>query len=233
METITNTKGMLADFVEELPKVELHLHIEGTLEPELLIALAQRNGVDIPYKTIEAARAAYQFEDLQSFLNVYYLGASVLREERDFYELTLAYMSRCKAQQIRHTELFFDPQTHLANGVALAAVMGGINAALRDAERDWHISSALILCIERDRDPQPAVALLERACALGRIAGIGLDSAELGNPPEKFQEVFKVAKSMGLHRVAHAGEEGPPSYIWQALDVLDVERIDHGVRCLE
>lgn len=156
-----------------------------------------------------------------------------MREERDFYELTLAYMSRCKAQQIRHTELFFDPQTHLANGVALAAVMGGINAALRDAERDWHISSALILCIERDRDPQPAVALLERACALGGIAGIGLDSAELGNPPEKFQEVFKVAKSMGLHRVAHAGEEGPPAYIWQALDVLDVERIDHGVRCLE
>ena len=233
METITNTKGMLADFVEELPKVELHLHIEGTLEPELLISLAQRNGVDIPYKTIEAARAAYQFEDLQSFLNAYYLGASVLREERDFYELTMAYMSRCKAQQIRHTELFFDPLTHLANGVALAAVMGGINAALRDAERDWHISSALILCFERDRDPQPAVALLERACALGGIAGIGLDSAELGNPPEKFQEVFKVAKSMGLHRVAHAGEEGPPSYIWQALDVLDVERIDHGVRCLE
>ncbi len=230
MESTMNTKGMLADFVEDLPKVELHLHIEGTLEPELLIALAQRNGVDIPYKTIEAARAAYQFEDLQSFLNVYYLGASVLREERDFYELTLAYMSRCKAQQIRHTELFFDPQTHLANGVALAAVMGGINAALRDAERDWHISSALILCFERDRDPEPSVA---HACALGGIAGIGLDSAELGNPPEKFQEVFKVAKSMGLHRVAHAGEEGPPAYIWRALDVLDVERIDHGVRCLE
>jgi adenosine deaminase len=233
MEAITNTKEILTDFVGNLPKVELHLHIEGTLEPELLIALAQRNGVDIPYKTIEAARAAYQFEDLQSFLNIYYLGASVLREERDFYELTLAYMSRCKAQQISHVELFFDPQTHLANGVALAAVMGGITAALRDAERDWHISSALILCFERDRDPQPAVALLERACALGGIAGIGLDSAELGNPPEKFQEVFKVAKSMGLHRVAHAGEEGPPSYIWQALDVLDVERIDHGVRCLE
>ena len=233
MESAMNAKEILADFVEELPKVELHLHIEGTLEPELLIALAQRNGVDIPYKTIEAARAAYQFEDLQSFLNVYYLGASVLREERDFYELTMAYMSRCKAQQIRHTELFFDPQTHLANGVALAAVMGGINAALRDAERDWQISSALILCFERDRDPQPAVALLEQACVLGGIAGIGLDSAELGNPPEKFQEVFKVAKSMGLHRVAHAGEEGPPAYIWQALDVLDVERIDHGVRCLE
>ena len=233
MKSMTKIKRGLVDFVEGLPKVELHLHIEGTLEPELLIALARRNGVDIPYKTIAAARTAYQFEDLQSFLKVYYLGASVLREEQDFYELTLAYMARCKAQQIRHTELFFDPQTHLANGVPLAAVMGGINAALRDAERDWHISSALILCFERDRDPEPSVVLLERACALGGIAGIGLDSAELGNPPEKFQEVFKVAKSMGLHRVAHAGEEGPPAYIWQALDVLDVERIDHGVRCLE
>ena len=233
MESMTNAAATLPDFVKSLPKVELHLHIEGTLEPEMLLTLARRNGVHIPYRTIDAARAAYQFADLQSFLHVYYLGGSVLRKERDFYELTQAYLARCKVQRIRHAELFFDPQTHLANGVALEAVIGGIHAALRDAERDWDISSALILCFERDRDPEPAVALLERACRLGGIAGIGLDSAELGHPPGRFQEVFAVAGSLGLHRVAHAGEEGPPAYIWQALDVLGVERIDHGVRCLE
>ncbi|WP_437558093.1 adenosine deaminase [Acidithiobacillus sulfuriphilus] len=233
MENAKSTEVTLSDFIERLPKVELHLHIEGTLEPEMLIALAKRNGVEIPYRSIEAARNAYHFDDLKSFLNVYYLGASVLREDRDYHELTIAYLSRCKAERILHAEIFFDPQTHLANGVALEAVIGGIHAALLDAERDWGISSALILCFERDRDPATAVKLLERACALGNITGIGLDSAELDNPPGKFQTVFAAAKAMGLHRVAHAGEEGPPSYIWQALDMLQVERIDHGVRCLE
>lgn len=233
MNLMNESKNIQEDFVDNLPKVELHLHIEGTLEPELLVALAARHQIDLPYANIEAARAAYQFEDLQSFLNVYYLGASVLREERDFYELTQAYLQRCKRQNIVHTEIFFDPQTHLSHGVPLESVMGGIQAALQEAERDWHISSALILCFERDRSPVSSVDLLEQAVRLGDIAGIGLDSAELGNPPEKFQQVFQAARALGLHRVAHAGEEGPPEYIWDALDTLQVERVDHGVRCLE
>ncbi|MBU2740064.1 adenosine deaminase [Acidithiobacillus concretivorus] len=228
-----NSKKVLADFVRDLPKVELHLHIEGTLEPELLLSLAERHRIAMPYANIEMARAAYEFDDLQSFLNVYYLGTSVLREERDFYELTQAYMQRCKQQHIIHTEIFFDPQTHLSHGVPLDVVMGGIQSALREAELEWGISSALILCFERDREAESTVGLLEDALRIGGIAGVGLDSAELGNPPRKFQEVFKLAKSLGLHRVAHAGEEGPPDYIWEALDTLEVERIDHGVRCME
>lgn len=227
------SKIEFVSFVKNMPKVELHLHIEGTLEPEMLLRIAQRNEINLPYKDIESARSAYQFKDLQSFLNVYYLGASVLREELDFYELTKAYLQRCKQQGIMHTEIFFDPQTHLSHGVALDVVMGGIRSALAEAECDWGISSALILCFERDRDAESTVSLLHDAMKIGGIAGIGLDSAELGNPPRKFQEVFQRAKNLGLHRVAHAGEEGPPEYIWEALDVLKVERIDHGVRCLE
>lgn len=196
-------------FVKHMPKVELHLHVEGTLEPEMLLRFAQRNEINLPYKDIESARSAYQFKDLQSFLNVYYLGASVLREELDFYELTKAYLQRCKQQGIMHAEIFFDPQTHLSHGIALDVVMGGIRSALAEAECEWEISSALILCFERDRDAESTVSLLHDAMKIGGIAGIGLDSAELGNPPRKFQEVFQRAKNLGLHRVAHAGEEGP------------------------
>ncbi len=226
-------KKKLENFVEGMPKVELHLHIEGTLEPDLLISLASKNAINLPYADIEAAKKAYQFSDLQSFLNVYYLGASVLREEIDFYELTINYLQRCKDQNIVHTEIFFDPQTHVANGIAIESVMSGISAALEEAEREWGISSALILCFERDRDAESTISLLKQALRIGGIVGIGLDSAELGNPPQKFQEVFQLAKALGLRRVAHAGEEGPPAYIRDALDNLDVERIDHGVRCLE
>ncbi|WP_414040993.1 adenosine deaminase [Acidithiobacillus sp. M4-SHS-6] len=228
-----NDQKQLANFVQHMPKVELHLHIEGTLEPEMLLTFAQRNDIALPYKDIESTRAAYQFNDLQSFLDVYYLGTLVLREERDFYELAQAYLQRCKRLGIMHTEIFFDPQTHLSHGVALEVVIGGIHSALKEAECEWGISSAMILCFERDRDAESTVSLLHEALRIGDIVGIGLDSAELGNPPRKFQEVFQRAKTLGLHRVAHAGEEGPPEYIWEALDVLDVERIDHGVRCLE
>jgi Adenosine deaminase len=204
-----NSKKVLADFVRDLPKVELHLHIEGTLEPEMLLSLAERHRIAMPYANIEMARAAYEFDDLQSFLNVYYLGTSVLREERDFYELTQAYMQRCKQQNIIHTEIFFDPQTHISHGVPLDVVMGGIQSALREAELEWGISSALILCFERDREAESTVGLLEDALRIGGIAGVGLDSAELGNPPRKFQEVFKLAKFSWIASRCTCWRRGP------------------------
>jgi adenosine deaminase len=216
-----------------LPKAELHLHIEGTLEPELMFELARRNGVELPYPDAEAVRRAYRFSNLQSFLDVYYRACSVLIHERDFYELTSAYLARAREQGVRHVEMFFDPQTHTARGVKLETVVRGIDAALEEA-RQRGMTSHLIMCFLRDRSANEAMVTLEQSLAhRDVIFGVGLDSAEVGHPPEKFRDVFERAAAAGLRAVAHAGEEGPPEYIWQALDVLGAERIDHGVRCLE
>jgi adenosine deaminase len=216
-----------------LPKAELHLHIEGTLEPELMFELARRNGVTLPYADTDAVRRAYRFTNLQSFLDVYYQACSVLIHERDFYELTTAYLTRAREQGVRHVEIFFDPQTHTARGVKLETVVRGIGAALTEAQARG-MTSHLIMCFLRDRSADEAMATLEQALAhRDVIYGVGLDSAEEGHPPEKFRDVFARAADAGLRAVAHAGEEGPPDYIWQALDVLGAERIDHGVRCLE
>ena len=216
-----------------LPKAELHLHIEGTLEPELMFELARRNGVILPYADAQAVRRAYRFSNLQSFLDVYYRACSVLIHERDFYELTAAYVTRARAQGVRHVEIFFDPQTHTARGVAFETVVSGIGRALAEA-RQSGMTSHLIMCFLRDLPVDHAMATLEQALAHREaIFGVGLDSAEAGNPPLKFREVFERAIAEGFRAVAHAGEEGPPEYIWQALDVLGAERIDHGVRCLE
>ena len=216
-----------------LPKAELHLHIEGTLEPELMFELARRNGVRLPYADAEAVRRAYSFSNLQSFLDVYYQACSVLIHERDFYELTAAYLVRARDQGVRHAEIFFDPQTHTSRGVQLETVVGGIARALSEA-RQHGMTSHLIMCFLRDLPAGDAMATLEAALAhRDAIFGVGLDSAEVGHPPEKFRDVFDRAISAGFRAVAHAGEEGPPEYIWQALDLLGAERIDHGVRCLE
>ena len=216
-----------------LPKAELHLHIEGTLEPDLMFELARRNGVRLPYPDAEAVRQAYRFSNLQSFLDVYYQACSVLIHERDFHELTTAYLTRAREQGVRHVEVFFDPQTHTARGVKLETVVRGIGGALSEA-RQRGMTSHLIMCFLRDRSADDAMATLEQALAhRDVIFGVGLDSAEVGHPPEKFRDVFARATSEGFRAVAHAGEEGPPDYIWQALDLLGAERIDHGVRCLE
>jgi adenosine deaminase len=216
-----------------LPKAELHLHIEGTLEPELMFELARRNGVRLPYADAAAVRRAYSFSNLQSFLDVYYRACSVLIHERDFYELTTAYLTRARAQGVRHVEIFFDPQTHTARGVPFETVVGGIDRALTEA-RQTGITSHLIMCFLRDLSVDDAIVTLEQALAHPDVIfGVGLDSAEAGNPPSKFRDVFERASAAGFRAVAHAGEEGPPDYIWQALDVLGAERIDHGVRCLE
>jgi adenosine deaminase len=216
-----------------LPKAELHLHIEGTLEPELMFELARRNGVRLPYADAEAVRRAYRFSNLQSFLDVYYRACSVLLHERDFYELTAAYLAQARQQGVRHTEIFFDPQTHTARGVAFETVVRGIGRALTEGQQ-LGISSHLIMCFLRDLPAHDAMATLEQALAhRDVIFGVGLDSAEAGHPPQKFREVFARATSAGFRAVAHAGEEGPPDYIWQAIDLLGAERIDHGVRCLE
>jgi adenine deaminase len=217
-----------------LPKAELHLHIEGTLEPEMMFEMAQRNGVETPYPDVDAVRRAYVFEDLQSFLDIYYAGCRVLVAERDFYDLTRAYLRRAATQGVRHAEIFFDPQTHTERGVPFPVVVGGIGAALADGERELGITSRLILCFLRHLSAESAMATLEAALPYREaITAVGLDSSEVGNPPEKFREVFDRARAEGLIAVAHAGEEGPPDYIWQALDVLRVRRIDHGVRCME
>src|SRR5580700_5138735 len=216
-----------------LPKAELHLHIEGTLEPELMFELARRNGVRLPYPDAEAVRRAYSFSNLQSFLDIYYRACSVLVHERDFYELTAAYLTRAREQGVRHVEVFFDPHTHTARGVKLETVVGGIGGALTEA-RQRGMTSHLIMCFLRDLSADDAMVTLEQALAhRDVIFGVGLDSAEVGHTPEKFRDVFDRAISAGFRAVAHAGEEGPPEYIWQALDLLGAERIDHGVRCLE
>ena len=216
-----------------LPKAELHLHIEGTLEPEMMFELAQRNRVELPFPDVDAVRRAYVFDDLQSFLDLYYAGCRVLVTERDFYDLTAAYLRRAAQDGVRHAEIFFDPQTHTERGIALATVVDGLTAALADGRRDLGITSGLILCFLRDLSEESAMATLEAALEhRDVIVGVGLDSAEVGNPPEKFRAVFDRARAEGLVPVAHAGEEGPPEYIWQALDLLGARRIDHGVRCL-
>ncbi|MDA0703724.1 MAG: adenosine deaminase [Proteobacteria bacterium] len=218
--------------VHALPKAELHLHIEGTLEPEMAFAMARRNGVKLRFESISDLRAAYNFDDLQSFLDLYYETASVLRTERDFHDLAAAYLDRMAAENVRHVEIFFDPQTHTSRGIAYDTVLDGLCAALDEAEADHGLTSRLILCFLRDRSAEEAMAVLEAALPrLDRIAGVGLDSAESGNPPSKFEAVFARARAEGLTTVAHAGEEGPPAYIREALDLLHVTRIDHGVRC--
>ncbi|WP_018139317.1 MULTISPECIES: adenosine deaminase [unclassified Thioalkalivibrio] len=221
----------MQDAIARLPKVELHLHIEGALEPELLFRLAERNNVELPYASIDEVRAAYQFQDLQSFLDIYYAGACVLLTEQDFYDLTWAYLQRCQQDHVRHTEIFFDPQTHTERGVAFATVIDGLTRALGDGERELGISSRLILCFLRHLSAEAAMETFEAALPYrDRIAAFGLDSAEQGNPPEKFRAVFDRVREAGFHVVAHAGEEGPPEYIHQALDLLQVDRIDHGVQ---
>jgi adenosine deaminase len=217
-----------------LPKAELHLHIEGTLEPEVMFEFAQRNRVDLPFPDVDAVRRAYVFDDLQSFLDLYYAGCRVLVTERDFSDLTAAYLRRAARDGVRHAEIFFDPQTHTDRGIPLATVVNGITAALADGRRDLGITSALILCFLRDLSEGAAMATLEAALEhRDAIVGVGLDSAEVGNPPEKFRAVFDRARAEGFLPVAHAGEEGSPEYIWQALDLLGARRIDHGVRCLD
>ncbi|MER8043061.1 adenosine deaminase [Streptomyces sp. NPDC094032] len=217
-----------------VPKAELHLHIEGTLEPELAFALAARNGVTLPYADTDALREAYRFSDLQSFLDLYYGLMSVLRTAEDFAELADAYLARAGEQGVRHAEIFFDPQAHTARGVPFGVVVEGLGVALDRAQERYGISTRLIMCFLRDESAESAMATLEEARPyLDRITGVGLDSAEVGHPPAKFRAVYEEAARLGLRRVAHAGEEGPPSYIREALDVLGVERIDHGLRCLE
>lgn len=222
------------DFIAGLPKAELHLHIEGSLEPEMMVALAERNRVPLPYADVEAVRAAYNFTSLQDFLDLYYQGMSVLQSEQDFYDLTLAYLRRVARDNVRHVEIFFDPQGHTERGIPFATVFEGIEKALRDGERELGITSKIILCFLRHLSAEAAMATLDEALPYkDRIVGVGLDSSEQGHPPAKFQAVFDRARAAGFHAVAHAGEEGPPDYIWSALDDLKVERIDHGVRALE
>jgi adenosine deaminase len=220
----------LRGVLEGMPKAELHIHIEGSLEPELIFALAARNGVTLPYASVEALRAAYAFTDLQSFLDIYYAGASVLLHEQDFYDMTAAYLARAERDNVRHAEIFFDPQTHTARGVPIKVVIDGIHRACQDSP----VSATLILSFLRHLSEEDAFATLEAALPYrDKYIGIGLDSSERGNPPEKFARVYARCKELGFHLVAHAGEEGPPAYIETALDLLHVERIDHGVRCLE
>ena len=217
-----------------MPKAELHIHIEGSLEPELIFALAQRNGVALPYANVEALRAAYAFADLQSFLDIYYAGASVLLKEADFFDMAMAYFRRASADHVVHAELFFDPQTHTGRGVPFKTVMDGLTRACDAAQRELGISALLILCFLRHMSEEAAMATLDEALPYrSQFVGVGLDSSERGHPPEKFARVFARCRELGLRLVAHAGEEGPPAYIWSALDDLRVERIDHGVRCVE
>jgi adenosine deaminase len=224
----------LEAFLRALPKAELHLHIEGSLEPEMMFALAQKNGVPLPWPSVDATRAAYAFTDLQSFLDLYYAGAAALIHEEDFYELAMAYFRRAAADGVVHAELFFDPQTHTERGIAYATVLDGLERACLTAKAELGISSRLILCFLRHLSEKDAFATLEQALPhIGRIHGVGLDSSEKGHPPSKFERVFARCRELGLHVVAHAGEEGPPAYIVEALDLLEVERIDHGVRTAE
>ena len=221
----------LPDLLRAMPKAELHIHIEGSLEPELIFALAQRNGVMIPYSSVEALRSAYAFSNLQSFLDIYYAGASVLLKEQDFYDMAYAYFVKAAADNVVHAELFFDPQTHTARGVSMQTVVTGLHRACVDAQKNLNVSGLLIMCFLRHLSEQDAFETLEQALPYqDKIIGIGLDSGEVGNPPEKFARVFERCRTLGFRLVAHAGEEGPPAYVWTALDVLKVERIDHGVQ---
>ena len=223
----------LPQLLRDMPKAELHIHIEGSLEPELIFALAQRNGVQLPYANVEALRAAYAFTNLQSFLDIYYAGASVLLHEQDFYDMAWAYLERAASDHVVHTEIFFDPQTHTERGVPMSVVVNGLHRACTDAKQKLGLDAQLILCFLRHLSEADALKTFDEALPFkDKFIGVGLDSSEVGHPPEKFKNVFAKAKAEGLHLVAHAGEEGPPAYIWSALDVLQVERIDHGVQAI-
>jgi adenosine deaminase len=224
----------LLPIVRQMPKAELHIHIEGSLEPDMIFALARRNSVTLPYQSVADLQAAYAFEDLQSFLNIYYAGTSVLLKEQDFFDMTWAYLLRARADHVVHVEIFFDPQTHLERGVDFATIIGGIDRALQQGRVELDISSALIMCFLRHLSEADAFATLDLARPYrDKFIGVGLDSSEQGHPPEKFAKVFAHAKAMGLRLVAHAGEEGPAAFITTALDLLQVERIDHGIRCTD
>lgn len=225
---------MIEEFIKKLPKAELHLHIEGSLEPELMFELSSRNKVNLPYVSVEEVKTAYEFSDLQSFLDIFYAGAGVLLKTQDFFDLTWAYLEKVNMENVRHVEIFFDPQTHTDRGIPFRTVITGIHKALEEAREEFGMTSRLILCFLRHLSEKAAFATLEEAMPfLGWIEGVGLDSSEIGFPPEKFERVFAKAEEEGLRKVAHAGEEGPPEFIWQALDSLGVSRIDHGVRCME
>jgi adenosine deaminase len=220
--------------IKRLPKCELHIHIEGTLEPEMMFALARRNSVPLKFESVDAVRQAYQFRNLQDFLDIYYQGMAVLLTEQDFYDLAFAYLQRAQADNVRHVEMFFDPQGHTARGVAFATVIGGLSRAIADAERQLGVKASLIMCFLRHLDEADAEKTLDSALPFkDKIVGVGLDSSETGNPPSKFRNVFRRAREAGFFLTAHAGEEGPASYVWEALDVLGVGRIDHGNRSLE
>ncbi|MCC4265763.1 adenosine deaminase [Oceanimonas baumannii] len=224
----------MSAFIEQLPKVELHLHIEGSLEPELVFALARRNGITLDYANEDALRAAYEFDDLQSFLNIYYAGMSVLQTEQDFFDMTHAYLRRAHNENVRHTEIFFDPQAHTERGVPFSAVVTGIHRALEQARYDWGISSRLILSFLRHLPEESAIETLRQAEPFHAwLTGVGLDSSETGNPPDKFRRAYALAREQGYRLVAHAGEEGPPQYIRDAIALLRVERIDHGVAAIQ
>jgi adenosine deaminase len=224
----------ITELIKKMPKAELHLHIEGSIEPELMFKLAKRNKVAIPFKSVDEVKLAYNFQNLQSFLDIYYRGANVMIEKKDFFDLTWSYMLKCKENNIVHTEIFFDPQSHTTRGVKFDLVINNIHEALVKAKNELGISSKIIMCFLRHLDEESAFKTLDQALAhKDKIIGVGLDSSELGNLPSKFERVFRKAIEEGFLTVAHAGEEGSPQYIWEALDFLKVKRIDHGVRCLE
>ena len=220
--------------IAQLPKCELHIHVEGSLEPELMFGLARRNGIRLPYASVEAVRQAYRFRNLQDFLDIYYQGMSVLVTEQDFYDLAFAYLARAHADKVRHVEMFFDPQGHTSRGIPFATVLEGLSRAIADASEKLGVKASLIMCFLRHLEEADAERTLDAALPFkDRIAGVGLDSSEQGNPPGKFKRVFERARAAGFFLTAHGGEEGPPSYVWEALDVLGVARIDHGVRSME
>jgi adenosine deaminase len=222
------------DSAYRIPKAELHLHIEGTIEPELAFVLAERNAIRWPYASPDKLRLRYEFSNLQSFLDVYYEVSSVLRTEQDFADITEAYLARARAQGVRHAEIFFDPQAHASRNVPIATVIEGLHSATKSSVETYGISASLIMCFMRDHSAESAMETLMSALPhQAKFIGVGLDSAELGNPPSKFEKVFEVARQNGLHLVAHAGEEAPPDYVWDALRALKVERVDHGIRALE
>ncbi len=224
----------MKNFIKNLPKAELHLHIEGSFEPAQMFEIAKRNKIEIPYKTVEEIEKAYKFDCLQDFLDIYYQGASVLIYEQDFYDLTYSYLEKCSAQNVRHTEIMFDPQTHTERGISFEIVINGISRACEDAEKNLNISSYLIMSFLRHLSEEDAFKTLNQSLPFkDKIKAIGLDSSEIGNPPSKFKNVYKSAIEEGYIPLAHAGEEGPPAYIWEALDILSIKRIDHGNNCLQ
>ena len=224
----------IAKFIREVPKTELHLHIEGTLEPELMFDLAKRNGIKIPYSNVNEVKSAYNFSNLETFLNIYYEGSKVLINEKDFFDLTWSYAVKCREDNIVHTEIFFDPQAHLSRGIKFETVINGINKALLKANKEFGLTYKIIMCFLRHLDEKSAFKVLDQAIEhKDKIIAVGLDSSEKGNPPSKFKNVFKKAIKEGFLTVAHAGEEGPPEYIWEAINLLEVKRIDHGVQCLK